>query len=82
MNQIRKISLGEGHPDKMMHYQVGKRYLLSSKEYELTDIVVDRELFEKGKLAYNIFIANDVEKVLWKTIIGVPAVVEYNIDFK
>lgn len=81
-SQIRKISLGDGHPDNMMHYQVGKSYVLSGKSYTLTDIILDRELINTGKLAYNIYIANSYGKVLWKTVIGVPVVVEYNINFE
>lgn len=83
MKDIRKISVGTGHPDQMMHYQVGKKYNLSGITYELTDILLDRELLNKGKLAYNIFIANSNEgKVLWKTLVDVPMVIENNINFE
>lgn len=78
---IRKISVGKGHPDEMMHYQVGKNYSLSGNSYVLTDILLDTELLEKGKLAYNIYIANNDGKVLWKTIIDVPVIIENNINF-
>lgn len=84
MRDIRKISVGTGHPDQMMHYQVGKNYNLSGTTYELTDILLDKELLQKSKIAYNIYIVdkNNGGKVLWKTIIDVPVVVEYNINFE
>lgn len=83
MKDIRKISVGTGHPDQMMHYQIGKKYNLSGVVYELTNIILDRELLSKGKLAYNIFIANSNEgKVLWKTLVDVPMVIENNINFE
>lgn len=84
MRDIRKISVGTGHPDQMMHYQVGKKYNLSGTTYELTDILLDKELLQKTKIAYNIYIVdkNNGGKVLWKTIIDVPVVVEYNINFE
>lgn len=80
--QIRKISVGNGHPDQMMHYQVDKTYNLSGNSYILSDIKLDNELIQYGKLAYNIYLANEFGKILWKTIIDVPVVVEYNINFK
>ena len=80
--QIRKLSVGNGHPDQMMHYQVGKIYTLSGNSYELTDIMLDTELFDRGLLSYNIYIANSDGKVLWKSITGMPTVIEYNINFE
>lgn len=82
MKQIRKISVGNGHPDQMMHYQVGKVCNLSNNPYTITDIVMDKELISLGKLAYNVYIADSRGKVLWKTIVDVPCVVEYNINFE
>lgn len=79
--QIRKISVGKDYPDKVLHYQVGKIINLTGNPYEITDILVNIELFTKSKLAYDIYIANDKGKVLWKTIIDVPVVVENNINF-
>lgn len=82
MKDIRKISVGDGHPDRMMHYQVGKEYNLSGNKYVLTDILMDMELMSIGKVAFNIYVANDDGKVLWKTIVDVPVIIENNIDFE
>jgi len=34
-----------------------------------------------GRSVYNIYISNAEGKVLWKTIDGLPVVIENNIDF-
>lgn len=80
--QIRKISVGKDYPDGVLHYQAGKVINLAGKPYEVTDILIDRELLEQGKAVYNIYIANDKGKVLWKTIVDVPVVIENNINFE
>lgn len=79
--QIRKISVGKDYPDGVLHYQVGKTINLADKPYEVTDIIIDVELLVQGKSVYNIYIANNKGKVLWKTIIDVPVVIENNINF-
>ena len=80
---IRKISVGTGHPDNMMHYQVDKEYNLSGNRYKLTDIHIDRELLQIGKVAYNLYLQEpNGAKVLWKQLIDVPVVVENNINFE
>lgn len=79
---IRKISVGNGHPDQMMHYQIGKEYTLQGRKYCLSNISLEPELLYKGKLAYNIYLQNNDETVCWKTLVDVPMVVEYNIDFE
>ena len=54
---IRKISIGSGgHPDNMMHYQVGVEYNLSGTKYKLTDIHLDKELLQLGKVVYNLYL--------------------------
>jgi hypothetical protein len=85
---IRKISVGKDYPNGSMHYQVGSRINLKGKPYTITSINVDKEVLERtGNMAYNIYITNvsvDSEPVstrLWKVIIGLPTVVENNIDF-
>lgn len=80
--QIRKISVGKDYPDGVLHYQVGKIINLVHNPYETKEILIDQDLLSIGKTAYNIYIANDKGKVLWKTIIDVPTVVEYNINFE
>ena len=81
---IRKISIGSGgHPDNMMHYQVGVEYNLAGTKYKLTDIHLDKELLQLGKVVYNLYLQEpDGAKVLWKQIIDVPIIVENNINFE
>jgi hypothetical protein len=80
--QIRKISVGKDYPDGVLHYQVGKTINLISNPYVITDILIDEDLLIQGKTVYNIYIANDKGKVLWKTIVDVPVVIENNINFE
>jgi len=80
--QIRKISVGKDYPDGVLHYQVGKNINLAGKPYEITDILTNQELLNQGKLAYDVYIANVDGKVLWKTIVDVPVVIENNINFE
>lgn len=85
---IRKISVGREYPNGSIHYQVGSFQNLKHKRYKITNIKLDKELLELcGQLAYNIYVENvptdDGELVniqLWKTIAGVPVVVENDID--
>lgn len=81
---IRKISIGSGgHPDNMMHYQVGVEYNLGGTKYKLTDIHLGKELLQLGKVVYNLYLQEpDGAKVLWKQIIDVPVIVENNINFE
>lgn len=80
--EIRKISVGKDYPDGVLHYQVGKIINLAGKPYKVTDILINKDLLEKGKPVYNIYIADENGKVLWKTIVDVPVVIEYNINFE
>jgi hypothetical protein len=81
--EIRKISVGKDYPDGVLHYQVGKIINLAGTPYEVTNIIIDANILEKqGKAIYNIYIANPKGKVLWKTIVDVPVVIEYNINFE
>lgn len=82
MKNIRKISIGNGHPDNMMHYQIGKEYNLSGVKYKLSDIILDEPLFKKGKIAFNLYLVNEFGTILWKTIIDVPLIIENNITFE
>lgn len=79
--QIRKISVGNGHPDQMMHFQVGKEYNINNSRFTLTEILLETSLFEKGFLAYNLYVTDGEVRVLWKTLINVPMVIENNISF-
>jgi len=79
---IRKISVGKDYPNGVIHYQVGKKVNLLGNFYDVTDILINEELLIIGKVAYDIFIADNKGKVFWKSIIDVPVVVENNINFK
>lgn len=81
MTDIRKISVGKDYPDRAMHYQVGTTVRLQGEPYKVDSIIPNQNLRGIGKDAYDIFIKNDNGKVLWKTIVDVPVVVENNIDF-
>jgi hypothetical protein len=78
MNQIRKISIGTGYPDKSMHYQVGNTFELQSIPHEIVSIK------EEGPNTFSIYIksqrTNDVVK--WKSVSNHSCVIEYNIFFK
>ena len=80
--EIRKISVGSGYPDGSIHYQVGKRMKLQHSYYDILRININLKYKEEGETAYAIFIANEEGAMLWKTIVGMPCVVEYNIDFE
>lgn len=80
--QIRKISVGTGHPDQMMHFQVGKQYNINNQLFILTEILLESSLLEKGLLAYNLYVSDGEVRTLWKTLINVPMVIENNISFK
>lgn len=85
---IRKVSVGESYPDRCLHYQVGTVQKLNRRRYKITEILLNREMLDKGKWAYDIYVKKEPEysgeptaDVLWKTVIDVPVVVENNIDF-
>jgi hypothetical protein len=78
---IRKISVGKDYPDGVLHFQVGKNIRLVGVPYMITDILLDQDMLSLGRSVYNIYISNEDGKVLWKTIDGLPVVIENNIDF-
>lgn len=78
---IRKISVGKDYPDGVLHFQVGKSFKLVGVPYTITDILLDQNMLALGRSVYNIYISNSAGKVLWKTIDGLPVVIENNIDF-
>lgn len=82
MEDIRKLSVGRNYPDGAIHYQVGKEMFLQRVPYTIVEIVINDELLKEGKLGYDILIANNFGKVLWKTIVDLPVMVEYNINFE
>ncbi len=87
MNKIiRKLSIGSDYPNKSIHYQLGKEMRLTIGEdkckYKITGIYLDKELFQIGKLAYNVYISDERGEVLWKMFSDMPMAVEYKIDFE
>lgn len=81
--EIRKISVGRNYPDGAIHYQVGKSMKLQSEFYTVSEISINQYLKTNyGKIAYDIYLDNSLGKVLWKTIMDVPVIVENNIDFE
>ena len=82
MEDIRKISVGKNYPDGAIHYQVGKQMNLQSVIYTITEILQNPDYKEEGKIAYDIFIANDSGTVLWKTVVDIPVMIENNINFE
>jgi len=78
---IRKISVGKDFPDGAIHYQVDKTIRLQGVPYIVSKISINQMYKEFGKIAYDIFLANDEGTVLWKTVYDVPTVIENNIDF-
>lgn len=82
MEDIRKISVGKNYPDGAIHYQVGKQMRLQNVEYTIVEILESPEHREKGQTGYDIFIANEYGKVLWKTVVDLPVMIENNINFE
>ena len=77
---IRKISVGIDYPNRVIHYQRGNSVNLLGVSYTISDIL--EEVNDKlGIKVYNIYIQDSNSKVLWKTIEGVPVIIEYNISF-
>ena len=79
MNQIRKISVGKDYPNGVIHYQINKPIRLNGDQYIISSINLEMLADEP---VFNIYIENNMGKVLWKTIKDVPVVLEYNIEFE
>jgi len=80
---IRKLSVGKDFPDKVIHYQVDKLIRLNSKPYIISDIILNRDMLEEtGTSCFNIFIKSEIDNytILWKSVIDMSVVVEYNIN--
>ena len=79
MNLIRKIIIGQNPKDAMAYY-VGMR-VGSAK---IDTIIFDEEAMVRFQiLRYRVYI-NDPEQgtMLWKDIVGMPVVIEYDCRFK
>jgi len=79
---IRKVTVGKNYPDKAMHFQVGVEYNLQGVPYKLVQILENESLSERGHMAYDIFLENEGEVVLWKTLVDMPCIVENDINFE
>ena len=79
MRDIRKISIGKDYPNGAMHYQVGKPVRLQGKPYIIEKII---EIKKTNNFNYEIYIKDNNSTILWKTVEGMPVVIENNINFE
>lgn len=79
MSIIRKISTGIDFPNGAMHYQLGKTFTVQDEQWEV--IRIAEELTKDGRIAYNIYIQGADTTVLWKSLVGMPVHIEYDINF-
>lgn len=89
MNKIRKISVGKGFPNDVIHYVVGQEHHIikddevlagQSLYYTITSITRDIEYTQlTGSSTYNIYVNDGEETFLWKTIENMPVKVEYDL---
>ncbi|NQZ74550.1 MAG: hypothetical protein HRT61_00300 [Ekhidna sp.] len=77
---IRKITIGD-NPKDAMAYVVGNNV---GADYLIDSILFEEELLRSHNISrYNIYVKekrNGGYK-LWKTVEGVPTVIEYDLDF-
>ena len=79
---IRKISIGLGFPDNSLHFQVGKEIRLQQNPYKISSISIDKKIKEQeSRTVYNVYIQNEEGTLLWKSISGMPIVLETDITF-
>lgn len=72
---IRKISVGPDYKSGSMHYVVGQSVLGGN-------YVIDRILRSKERDEFSVWIkSNDSEVLIWKTFVGMPVCIEFDIDF-
>tara|TARA_B110000285_G_scaffold235516_1_gene317743 strand:+ start:476 stop:715 length:240 start_codon:yes stop_codon:yes gene_type:complete len=79
MNLIRKIIIGQNPKDAMAYY-IG----MTVGSAKIDTIIFDEEAMVRFQiLRYRVYI-NDPEQgtMLWKDIVGMPVVVEYDCRFK
>lgn len=79
MSIIRKISTGVDFPNGAMHYQIGKSFRVQEEQLEVVRIA--EELTKDGKVCYNIYIQGADSTILWKSLVGMPVHIEYDITF-
>ncbi len=75
---IRKIIIGE-NPLKAMAYYIGQR----AGESIVDTIILDEKYLHKyGKTQYLIYIKHPKDGVmLWKSVLDMPVLLEYDCDF-
>lgn len=77
MDLIRKIIAGTD-PLKALAYYVGQK----AGEGEIDSIVLDgSHLHHHGERKYLIYLKKDSTLMLWKSIEGMPVIVEYDCNF-
>lgn len=79
MDIIRKIIVGQ-NPKDAMAYFLGQR----TGESQVSAILPDNRSFEKyGLRRYLVYIENSNDgTMLWKSIEGMPLLIEYDCNFK
>jgi len=74
---IRKIVVGKDPKDGMAYY-IGMR----AGQGKISAIVQDeRHLAKYGMKRYLVYIENDTETMLWKSIDSMPCLLEYDLNF-
>lgn len=77
-NLIRKITVGRDPKDAMV-FMVGRQY---GGGMTCNGIFQDRD-DHNGDVTYNVYVETDMEtSVLWKSITGMPVMIEYDCDFE
>jgi hypothetical protein len=74
---IRKIVIGPNPKDAMAYY-VGMR----AGPREVTAILLDEEYLHRYSQArYLIYVEGDEGTTLWKSVVGLPCMLEYDLNF-
>lgn len=74
---VRKIVIGKNPKDGMAYY-IGMR----AGEGNVSTIVLDTEFLHKfGSTRYLIYVLKNEETFLWKSVNGMPTIVEYDLNF-
>jgi hypothetical protein len=74
---VRKIIIGQD-PKNGMAYYVGMR----AGEGNVSAIVLDTEFLHKfASTRYLIYVNTDGENALWKSVNGMPVIIEYDLNF-
>tara|TARA_R110002153_G_scaffold124385_1_gene270602 strand:- start:79 stop:309 length:231 start_codon:yes stop_codon:yes gene_type:complete len=75
---IRKIVIGRDPKDAMAYY-IGMRAGAGKVSAILLD---ESHLHKYGSKRYIIYIENDEGTMVWKTVDGMPCIIEYDLKFE